>query len=137
MQYQYIGYRVKGFYHISRNAMKADNNSEVAAHRLLSVLRFRDQHGLQAPWDHSGKSRRTLVVYGGLIQGVAIEQLVDYDGFRWRDGLLRTPDVFLIYNGTRAVTATDGAVPVALSDWSDICMAGGADSPMMPMLQEK
>ena len=59
MQYQHIGYGVKGFYRVGCYAIKPTMNNEIIQHRLR-VLEFWEKHGLQAATDHSGKSRRAL-----------------------------------------------------------------------------
>lgn len=62
MQYQHVGYGIKGFYRIGNYAIKPTMNNPIIQERLR-VLEFWDKHGLQAAIDHSGKSRRTLFLW--------------------------------------------------------------------------
>jgi len=63
MQWQYIGYRVKGFYAVARYATRhLAMRSEKAEHKL-KVLKFWEEYGLEATQAAFGKSRRTLYLW--------------------------------------------------------------------------
>ena len=59
MQYQYIGYGVKGFYRIADLALRVSHMSEIAQKRY-EILLFWDKYGLEATMDAFKVSRRTL-----------------------------------------------------------------------------
>lgn len=59
MQYQYIGYRVKGFYKLADLALRVSQMSE-SAQKRYEILVFWERHGLAATVDAFNISRRTL-----------------------------------------------------------------------------
>lgn len=59
MQYQHIGYRIRGFYRVADYALRWGMLNETAQHRL-KVLTFFATHGLAATQDAFQVSRRTL-----------------------------------------------------------------------------
>ena len=58
MQYQHIGYRLRGFYRAAESGHRREMHPD-AQHRL-TLLRFREQHGTAAACDAFRISRRTL-----------------------------------------------------------------------------
>ena len=75
MQYQHIGYGIKGFYRIGSYAIKASMTHPTAKFRL-GVLEFWQQHGIAAAIDHSGRSRRTLYQWRAVYRKQGITGLV-------------------------------------------------------------
>lgn len=61
MQYQHIGYGIKGFYRVGGYALTLAMNDDIAT-QCLRTLEFWDRHGLglEAALERSGKCRRTL-----------------------------------------------------------------------------
>jgi hypothetical protein len=59
VQYQHIGYRIKGFYKLYNYAVKYGMDNQIARHRK-HVLAFWERYGLDATLDAFKQSRRTL-----------------------------------------------------------------------------
>lgn len=70
MQYQHIGYRIRGFYRVADYALRWGMLNETAQHRLR-VLTFFKTHGLQATQDAFQVSRRTLYRWKTLFRKAA------------------------------------------------------------------
>ena len=60
MQYQHLGYRIKGFYKIASLANKLAAIMATDAQQKLNALEFWDKHGLIAALDFAKVSRATL-----------------------------------------------------------------------------
>ena len=58
MQYEHIGYRIRGCYRVAESGHRREMHPD-AQHRL-TLLRFREQHGTVAACDAFRISRRTL-----------------------------------------------------------------------------
>src|SRR5580698_2776845 len=63
MQYQHIGHKIKGFYHIAKYATRHLAMLSDKAKHKQKVLQFWDKHGLKATLDAFGLSRRTLFLW--------------------------------------------------------------------------
>ena len=50
MQYQHIGYRIKGFYRLYDYAIKYGMDNEIAKHRHKALI-FWERHGIDATMD--------------------------------------------------------------------------------------
>ena len=64
MQYQHLGYCIKGFYKIASFANKLEAMMATDTKQKLNALEFWDKHGLIAALDFAEVSRATLYRYG-------------------------------------------------------------------------
>ncbi len=78
MQYQHIGYGIRGFYRVARLGNLLGMNTH-AQHRL-KVLTFFDQHGLAATCDAFSVSRRTLYRWKATLRKAAVNRPVFIGG---------------------------------------------------------
>ncbi len=67
MQYQHIGYRIRGFYRVADYALRWGMLNDTAQTRL-KILMFFETHGLQATQDAFRVSRRTLYRWKAVFQ---------------------------------------------------------------------
>ena len=63
MQYQHIGHKIKGFYHIAKYAKRYLDMITDKALNKIKVLQFWDKHGLEATLDAFPVKRRTLFLW--------------------------------------------------------------------------
>lgn len=70
MQYQYLGYRVTGFYRVADYALRSGMRHPDAQQRL-QILRFFEKYGLNATIDAFAISRRTLYRWRAALEEAA------------------------------------------------------------------
>lgn len=63
MQYQHIGHRIKGFYHIAKYATRQLAMMSDKAKHKQKALQFWRKHGIQATMDAFHVGRRTLFLW--------------------------------------------------------------------------
>lgn len=68
MQYQYMGYKIKGFYNAYNYAMKATIDTNDTIQYRIKVLEFWQKHGTDATKDAFDVSRRTLYYWNKKLQ---------------------------------------------------------------------
>ena len=74
MQYQHIGYRIKGFYRLYDYAIKYGMDNEIAKHRHKALI-FWERHGIEATMDAFDVGRRTLYNWKGKLSTGGIAAL--------------------------------------------------------------
>ncbi len=67
MQYQHVGYRIRGFYRVADHALRRDMLNDTAQTRL-TILTFLETHGLAATQDAFQVSRHTLYRWKAVFQ---------------------------------------------------------------------